>query len=95
MTTGIEVFVFPVVTETRPQHHREVVMWNKGNKLNCNCNGLLFLNLYPTTFHFLRGRRTLTPLNQEKNKGKGFGLRKVQSDFCFYIRRQQNRHIFS
>lgn len=41
---------FSVVTETGPQNHRESVMWNKGNKLNCNCNGLLFLNLYPTTF---------------------------------------------
>lgn len=41
--------VFSVVTETRPQNHRELVMWNKGNKLNCNSNSLLFLNLYPTT----------------------------------------------
>lgn len=73
MTTGIEVFVFPVVTETRPQHHREVVMWNKGNKLNCNCNGLLFLNLYPTTLSDLplsEGQKNTDSLKSGKKQRK-------------------------
>lgn len=53
-------------------------MWNKGNELICNSNGLLFLNLYPPTFHFLRGR-TPSPINRKTGKGKRFEQCKVIS----------------
>lgn len=56
---------------------------------------LTFILQHPSTLHFLRGRRTPTPVNEKTEKGKRLGLCKVQSDFCFCIRGKQNSHIFS